>query len=193
MTGPLLLPGLLPPGPLGPLGPVDASGNPLAPALSKAGPQEGPLPPERKPPGPPPKAPERKPPGPPPKAKAKAKAAPAEAEPGKPEAKAKGGKPEPKPPQSIADLPAGAKAPPPPPKKAAAGPTKSLKAATTFTPTALRSKKPSQIAGGVVQVSSASLSQEARKRVLLSEKPAVTERVDMDEAFDELMGMLDDD
>uniref|UniRef100_A0A7S1RCD8 Uncharacterized protein n=1 Tax=Alexandrium catenella TaxID=2925 RepID=A0A7S1RCD8_ALECA len=138
-----------------------------------------------RPPGPPP---DRKPPGPPPKARAKekAKAAPAEAE---------GGKPAPAP-QTVADLPSGAKAPPPPPKKASAGLAKAkaaLKAATLFTPTALRSKKPSQVAGGVVQVSSASLSQEARKRVLFTEKPTVAERVDMDEAFGQFMAELDDE
>jgi len=153
--------------------PGDA-GTSLAPTNSKAGPSE---PPARKPPGPPPKA----------KAKAKAKAAePPEAEPEKPAPE----KPAPAP-QSVADLPAGAKAPPPPPKKAAAGPAKAPRAATFFTPTALRSKKPSQIAGGVVQVSSASLSQEARKRVVATERPAVAERVDMDEAFSQFMAELE--
>lgn len=143
------------------VGLLEASAAPLAPTMSKA------------------EAHARKPPGPPPKPKAKAPLAEADREKAAPA------------PQSVADLPAGAKAPPPPPKKAATGPPNKVpKAATLFTPTALRSKKPSQIAGGVVQVSSASLSQEARKRVLSTEKPAVAERVDMDEAFDQFMAEL---
>jgi len=96
----------------------------------------------------------------------------------------------------------GRKAPPPPPKRppadagrlksCAAAPASSPKvpaAATVFTPTNLRTKKVSQVAGGVLQVSS-SLSHNARKKVLLTETPRMQERVDLDEAYDDLMKEL---
>lgn len=56
--------------------------------------------------------------------------------------------------QKAQEMPLNAKPPPPPPKKAA-GPPKAA-AATRFMPTTLRTKKPSQVAGGVLQASSAS-------------------------------------
>lgn len=93
------------------------------------------------------------------------------------------------------------KAPPPPPKKpsgpggaAAAGRppgAQGIKAATAFVPTALRTKRPSQVAGGVLQVSSASLSQEKRKQLLFTEVPTVAEKVNVDDAFQEFMKELD--
>lgn len=100
----------------------------------------------------------------------------------------------------------GRKAPPPPAKKQPAADAGGLKsgaaatasatakravptAATFFTPTNLRTKKVTQVAGGVLQVSS-SLSQDARKKVLLTETPRMQERVDLDEAYDELMKEL---
>ncbi|CAK8992106.1 Copia protein, partial [Durusdinium trenchii] len=55
--------------------------------------------------------------------------------------------------------------------------------ATRFMPTTLRTKKPSQVAGGVLQASSASLSQENRKKVLLREAPKVAEKLDIEDAF----------
>mmetsp|Transcript_33172 Transcript_33172/g.94308 ORF Transcript_33172/g.94308 Transcript_33172/m.94308 type:complete len:81 (+) Transcript_33172:3-245(+) len=61
------------------------------------------------------------------------------------------------------------------------------KAATAFVPTALRTKRASQLAGGVLQVSSASLSQEKRQKTLFSEAPKVKEKIDMDDAFEALM------
>mmetsp|Transcript_14227 Transcript_14227/g.28183 ORF Transcript_14227/g.28183 Transcript_14227/m.28183 type:complete len:550 (+) Transcript_14227:42-1691(+) len=100
----------------------------------------------------------------------------------------------PPPPPKTSAVAEGRKAPPPPPKRpsAGAGPAslpKVSSAATLFTPTNLRTKKVSQVAGGVMQVSS-SLSQDARKRVLLTETPRMQERVDLDEAYDELMKEL---
>lgn len=109
---------------------------------------------------------------------------------------------DPQPPPKMPAVAEGRKAPPPPPKRppadggrpksCAAAPASSSKvsaAATLFTPTNLRSKKVSQVAGGVLQVSS-SLSQNARKKVLLTETPRMQERVDLDEAYDKLMREL---
>jgi len=90
---------------------------------------------------------------------------------------------------AIRDLPAGAKAPPPPPKKPAVkAPAVQSRASTFFVPTALRSKKASQVAGGVLQVSSASLAMDNRKKQpVLSEVPRVAEPVNMDDAFADFM------
>lgn len=74
-------------------------------------------------------------------------------------------------------------APPPPPKTASGPKTASRAAALAFMPTTLRTKRVSQVAGGVVQVSSSSLSLEKRKNLLFSEKPKVAEKVDMDDEF----------
>jgi len=59
-------------------------------------------------------------------------------------------------------------------------------------PTTLRTKKPSQVAGGVLQASSASLSQENRKKLLLREAPKVAEKMDIEGAFQDFMHQLDD-
>lgn len=91
--------------------------------------------------------------------------------------------------------PPGTRPPPPPPKALVAakaegsGPVS--RAATVFTPTALRTKKPSQLAGGVLQVSSSSLSQEARKRTLLTDRPQVSEKVNIEDAFKDFMEGMD--
>lgn len=92
--------------------------------------------------------------------------------------------------QKAQEMPLNAKPPPPPPKKAA-GPPKAA-AATRFMPTTLRTKKPSQVAGGVLQASSASLSQENRKKLLLREAPKVAEKMDIEGAFQDFMHQLDD-
>jgi len=93
---------------------------------------------------------------------------------------------------TVSDLPAGAKPPPPPPKKAAA-PKPLPKAATFFTPTNLRTKKVSQVAGGVLQASSSSLSMAKRKEVLLREVPTVGQAPSIDDAFKDFMSQMDDD
>ncbi|CAK8992177.1 Copia protein, partial [Durusdinium trenchii] len=108
-----------------------------------------------------PERPDRRPPGPPPKVGAGADVRKAPPSTG-----------------GLQDLPPNVKPPPPPPKKAAGG-----EAATRFMPTTLRTKKPSQVAGGVLQASSASLSQENRKKVLLREAPKVAEKLDIEDAF----------
>lgn len=94
--------------------------------------------------------------------------------------------------------PPGAKPPPPPPKKAAvpaaARPALApgLRAATLFTPTALRSKKPVAVArSSDHSVSSASLAQSNRQRTLLTEAPRVAEKVDVDQAFKQFMQDID--
>lgn len=88
----------------------------------------------------------------------------------------------------VVDLPAGVKAPPPPPKFAAmelksATPEPKGPNAQAFVPTTLRTKRPSQLAGGAIQVSSASLSQEKRQSTLFQESPAVAGKVDLDDAM----------
>ncbi|CAE7369104.1 GIP, partial [Symbiodinium natans] len=115
------------------------------------------------------------PPGPPPKNPGQGPAGPGARPPGPPPKAASG------------ELPPGAKPPPPPPKGLAQGApkpaAKPLNAATRFMPTTLRTKKPSQVAGGVLQASSASLSQDARKRLLFTEAPKVAEKVNIEDAF----------
>lgn len=89
---------------------------------------------------------------------------------------------------AVSDLPAGAKAPPPPPKKPAVKPPPTQsRASTFFVPTALRSKKPSQVAGGVLQASSASLVLDNRKKTVASEVPRVADPVNVDDAFADFM------
>merc|ERR1740121_1985793 len=93
---------------------------------------------------------------------------------------------------TISDLPAGAKPPPPPAKKAAA-PKPLPKVATFFTPTNLRTKKVSQVAGGILQVSSSSLFMEKRKSVLLREVPTVGQAPNIDDAYKDFMSQIDED
>merc|ERR1740121_507610 len=93
---------------------------------------------------------------------------------------------------TISDLPAGAKPPLPPAKKAAA-PKPLPKVATFFTPTNLRTKKVSQVAGGILQVSSSSLSMEKRKSVLLREVPTVGQAPNIDDAYKDFMSQIDED
>eukprot|EP00931_Biecheleriopsis_adriatica_P001360 TRINITY_DN10169_c0_g2_i1.p1 TRINITY_DN10169_c0_g2~~TRINITY_DN10169_c0_g2_i1.p1 ORF type:complete len:523 (+),score=159.06 TRINITY_DN10169_c0_g2_i1:81-1649(+) len=101
--------------------------------------------------------------------------------------------------KAAGEPPPGAKPPPPPPKKAGgAGPAKPAaparpNAATMFMPTTLRTKKPSQVAGGVLQASSASLTKEARSKVLFTEAPKVAEKINMDDAFKDFMDAIGDD
>lgn len=128
------------------------------------------------PPGPPPG---RTPPGPPPKGKGKGK-----------DGKVTG--------PLVSDLPAGVKAPPPPPKlggaamgsvSQAAKPRVS-QAATMFTPTNLRSKKPSQVAGGVLQATGSSLTMANRQKLVATEVPRVAEKLDVEDAFGAFMDQL---
>mmetsp|Transcript_95721 Transcript_95721/g.212918 ORF Transcript_95721/g.212918 Transcript_95721/m.212918 type:complete len:191 (+) Transcript_95721:3-575(+) len=130
--------------------------------------------PALQPPGPPPR-PNTRPPGPPPRPKVTAPAGSV---------------------AKVPEMPDITKAPPPPAKKAAPASSASVprgqpRAATLFTPTTLRTKKPSQVAGGVYQVSSNSLSQEARQKTLSQEVPRVAEKVNIDEAFDTFMSELE--
>lgn len=132
------------------------------------------------PPGPPPKPKPATPttgtpPGPPPKPKAKLP--PQEKAPGPPAKAATDG-----------GLPAGAKPPPPPPKKPAIA--AATRAANMFMPTTLRTKKPSQVAGGVLQATSSSLSMDKRKNLLATEVPRVREAVNVDDAFQDFMSEL---
>ncbi|CAE7643629.1 GIP [Symbiodinium pilosum] len=157
------------------------------------------------PPGPPPKGPgpesamKQRPPGPPNAALQKVPGGPPGPPPKNPmQATGPGARP-PGPPPKVApgELPPGAKPPPPPPKSkpdaAASQPAaKPLNAATRFMPTTLRTKKPSQVAGGVLQASSASLSQDSRKRLLFTEAPKVVEKVNIEDAFQDFMHQLDD-
>jgi len=122
-----------------------------------------------------PERPDRRPPGPPPKAPQQANGF-ADVQKKHP------------PPKAAQEMPSNAKPPPPPPKKAPAG---APGAATRFMPTTLRTKKPSQVAGGVLQASSASLSQENRKKLLLREAPKVGEKMDIEGAFQDFMGQLE--
>lgn len=132
------------------------------------------LPPDRAPPGPPPRG--RTPPGPPPGRPRRDDPAPAESAP-------KSQQP------LVSDLPSGAKAPPPPPKLLAAAP-RGPQASTLFTPTTLRTKKPSQVAGGVLQATAASLSMSNRQNLVSTEVPRVTERLDVEDAFSQLMNEI---
>merc|ERR1712194_378884 len=98
---------------------------------------------------------------------------------------------------TLADLPPGTKAPPPK-KPASAGSSTGVpfgagRATLAFVPSAVRSKKPVAVAGGVVQVSSASLHLANRKTLLFSEAPKVKENVDMDAAFGDFMSALSGD
>lgn len=159
------------------------------------------------PPGPPPKGPppeammKQRPPGPPNAGLQKVAGTPPGPPPKNPSQGGPGpGMRPPGPPPKVntGELPKGAKPPPPPPKTAAgaagsaAPATKPLNAATRFMPTTLKTKKPSQVAGGVLQASSASLSQDARKRLLFTEAPKVAEKVNIEDAFQDFMGQLDD-
>lgn len=142
------------------------------------------------PPGPPPKpaspAPTtlasvgRAPPGPPPKKPQPKKVEPKKAEPARAESP-------PRQATAVSELPAGAKAPPPPPKKPAGPAPAALRAATAFMPTTLRTKKPSQVAGGVMQATSSSLSMAKRQNLISTEVPRVSDPVNMDDAFNDFM------
>eukprot|EP00811_Abedinium_folium_P011205 NODE_20368_length_801_cov_3.795252.p1 GENE.NODE_20368_length_801_cov_3.795252~~NODE_20368_length_801_cov_3.795252.p1 ORF type:complete len:185 (-),score=32.35 NODE_20368_length_801_cov_3.795252:245-799(-) len=75
--------------------------------------------------------------------------------------------------------------PPPPPKKAAA--PQASRAATLFIPTAVRTKKPVQVAGGALQATAASLNLETRNRLVATDTPRVSEAVSVDDAFKSFM------
>eukprot|EP00927_Polykrikos_kofoidii_P051849 TRINITY_DN4562_c1_g1_i1.p1 TRINITY_DN4562_c1_g1~~TRINITY_DN4562_c1_g1_i1.p1 ORF type:complete len:608 (+),score=109.46 TRINITY_DN4562_c1_g1_i1:81-1826(+) len=95
---------------------------------------------------------------------------------------------------AVTDLPPGLKAPPPPPKPKeppVIPNTTATRLATLFTPTALRTKKPVPVAGGALQVSSASLSFELRKPTVATEIPRVAEKVNIEEAFESFMKDID--
>jgi len=63
----------------------------------------------------------------------------------------------------------------------------------SFVPTTLRTKKPSQLAGGALQVSSSSLSMEKRQHLVATEVPRVAEKMNMDDAFADFMDEIGDD
>merc|ERR1711972_1069844 len=121
------------------------------------------------------------PPGPPPKPKApKLRSSPWQTNP--PE----GAKPETKE-AVVNDLPTGTRPPPPPPKKPTTEKPSVPKSATVFMPTMLRTKQVSQVAGGVLQATSASLAKDKRAKLLASEVPRVSERTRIDDAFEDFM------
>merc|ERR1719401_911488 len=87
----------------------------------------------------------------------------------------------------TSELPPGARPPPPPPKKPVMEKPMASRASTVFTPTTLRTKKVSQVAGSVLQATSASLSMDKRKNLIASEAPRVSEPATMDDAFQDFM------
>mmetsp|Transcript_74 Transcript_74/g.153 ORF Transcript_74/g.153 Transcript_74/m.153 type:complete len:481 (-) Transcript_74:126-1568(-) len=121
---------------------------------------------------------------------------------GKGKGKGEAGPPQP---QTLADLPAGTKPPPPPPKSApassggaAAAPASAARAALAFVPSVVKTKRISPLAGGAIQVSAASLSQEQRAKTVFREAPTLgpsataadVAKLDQDAAFEALMKEL---